>query len=211
LRTLRTASSLPLLEHDAHVVAQVLEARDVAGEELRHRRGVAVHAQHGLPPARVVAHLGAHVVHAGDHLAGQQQQPLAGRGQVQPARMALEQLGLELVLQQRQPAARHGHGDQAGLCGTREIAQLGGPHEQRERVEIGQHRAIVRQPAGPACRAGNAPLPRIQFRAGGRLPTVAGLLEGDRYRDEDVHRRPLDGRARRALAARRGAGRRPAL
>ena len=56
--------------HDPDVGLRGLERRDVGRQELCHRRCVAVNAQHALRPARVVAHLGSHQVHAGDHLGG---------------------------------------------------------------------------------------------------------------------------------------------
>ena len=59
-----------------------------------------MHAQHAALASAVVAHFGAHVVHAGDDFARQLQQPRARGCQLQPARMALEQRRLELMLQQ---------------------------------------------------------------------------------------------------------------
>ncbi len=146
-------------------------------------------------PARIVAHLGAHVVHAGDHLARQHQQPFAGRRRFQPARMALEQLGLELVFEQRQATAGSRHGDVTRLGRARQVAELGGVDEQRERVDIGQHReTIVKWPhrsrgwgdpavAHPAfeggrlprCRRVKASLPTFQFPRAALLPTVRAV------------------------------------
>ena len=82
----------------------------------------------------VVGHLGAHVVHAGQYLASEHQQLFTGGGKFQTSRMALEQLGLELVLQQGHTPASSWYRDGTGFRGAREIALLGSPDEKGQRV-----------------------------------------------------------------------------
>ena len=89
-----------------------------------------MYAQHRLAPGAVVGHLGAHVLHICNHPARQLQQVVARRRELQAARVPLKQLGLELVLQQREPPAGGRHGDVAGLGRAGEVAQLGRLHEQ---------------------------------------------------------------------------------
>jgi hypothetical protein len=119
-------------EHDAHVLVQVLELRHVRWQELGHGRGVAQNAQHSVASRCVVDHLGTHVDDACNHLACMLEQVLACRRELQAARVPLEQLGLELMLQQGQTPTGRRHGDEASLGSTRQVAQFGRLDEQRQ-------------------------------------------------------------------------------
>ena len=116
-----------------------LEVRYVCRQELRHRRGVAVHAQHRMAARGVVGHLGAQMVHVGDQVPRQLQQAVACGRKLQAARVALEQLGFELVFQQRQASAGRRDRDVAGLSRAREIAHLCSTHKKSQRVDIREH------------------------------------------------------------------------
>ena len=118
-------------------------------------------SQHALRAARIVAHLGAHVVYVGDNLARQLQKSLAGLLGFHAARMAIEQLNLELVLQQRQAAGSE-HDDEAGLGSACQVAQFSGANKQRQRVDVGQYPDTVHSGDRSATRA----IPALRKRQG---------------------------------------------
>ena len=129
-------AAVGLVHLDADAGVRGDEARQVGWQELRHRRGVGPQPDDADDPGRMVGQVGGEVVDIGQDALRMPVQRLAGQGEGDAARVALEQLGADGSLEVRNALARRTDRQVRQLGAAADAAGAHDQAEQRQRDEV---------------------------------------------------------------------------
>lgn len=129
------------VDRDAGMARQ--EARQDVRHEFRHCRGIGENADVAGVAVGLFLEVVLQVVDLAHDDPRMLQQPLAGRGDFHAAAVAVQQAGIELVLQRLDPHADGGQRQVRPLGGLRQAGGFGDVDEQAEVGEIEVHGAYI--------------------------------------------------------------------
>ena len=125
-----------LFQVDLYLAMFLDEGAQVLGQELDDGRNAGMHAHMAAHAVGVLAEFALHLLQAEQHRAGVMQQAFAGRRQVDTARVAVQQRGVEGGFQIGQALAHGGCGDELALGRLADAAEFAHRHEQLQRGEV---------------------------------------------------------------------------